>query len=550
MSKPKNKSVVTRIREWMTKRSVTVMGDDLLHSWKESTPFSGVKVTEDTALNFSAVFAAHKIISESTAMLPLFLLRRLSRGKEQARDHSLFGILHDIANPDMDAYLVRETLTSHLVGWGRAHAKLDYDADGRITAMWPIPPSMVTQRYNERGALVFDVQMPSGEKKTYRRDEMLFLRGMSPDGVTCYSPIRMAKEGIGLALAAEAYGATVFGNGSVPGGILEHPGELDETAYGRIRENWNDSHGGISNANRIAILEEGMKYNKIGISPDDAQFLTTRAFQVQEIGRWYRIPSMMLNLDGANSTYASVEAFGLQFVMYTLYPWLVRWEKSISMQMLLPRERKELFAEHSITALLRGDTASRFNAYAIGRQWGWLSVNEIREFENMNPIENGDSYLTPLNMVESGQPNPKTQRAFLPILSESVARVFKREASDIASEGKKIYTKRGAEGFADWLSAFYQEQQDFTVRTLETAANSYASTVAENNGERVEQSLRLFALRHATQAQEAIKRAMQTPEPLQAIESICNDWNAERSAKLLISNLTATLMLKEHEWTN
>lgn len=546
-TRSKRKGVFARIGDFI-KRSVTVVGDELWRSMSVPSSLAGVKVDNDTAMTFSAVFAAHKILSESVAMLPLHLYRRDGDSKQQASDHPLYPILHDIANPDMDAYLVRETLTAHLVGWGRAHAKIDYDANGKIVAYWPIPPSMITPKYNERNQLVFEMNAPGLPTKTYRKDEMLFLRGMSPDGITCYSPIKLAEQGIGLALAAEGYGATVFGNGEVPGGVLEHPSTLEDDAYERLSNSWTDRHGGFSKANRLVILEEGMKYNKIGISPDEAQFLTTRAFQVQEIARWYRIPSMMLNMDGASSTYASVEAFGTQFVMYTLFPWLVRWEKSISMQMLLERERKQIFAEHMINALLRGDTASRYQAYAVGRQWGWLSVNDIRAFENMNPIKNGDAYLTPLNMVEAGQPNPKVQRAFLPVIADSVARVFKREQNDITSEGRKILTKRGAGDFSEWLSEFYHGHADFTVRNLEAAARSYASTLCDDEGGRVEESLKLFALRHAGQAQESIRRALQDPEPNKAIEAVFTDLDAERSAKLLISTLTAALKYKEPEW--
>jgi HK97 family phage portal protein len=543
-----------------SQRSVTVVGDELWRSWKASGELAGVSVTPETAMTFSAVFAAHKILAESTAMLPLFLFKRMERGKKPATNHPLYGILHDVANPEMDAYLVRETMTAHMASWGRAHAIIDYDENGQIKALWPVPPSLVDVRRDQDKQLVFDVRFTNGQKKTYPFYKMLYLRSLSPDGVTAFTPIKLARQGIGLALAAEAYGASFFGNGAAPQGVLIHPKTLKQAARDNIIGSWTDAHQGISNANKIALLEEDMKYEKIGIPPEDAQFLQTRQFQVEEIARWYRIPSMMLNMTGANSTYASVEAYGLQFVIYTLYPWLVRWEKAISMQLLLERERKSLVAEHAMSAILRGDTTSRYAAYGTGRQWGWLSVNDIRELENMNPVDGGDIYLTPANMNNSAD-SGKVQRAYLPVLTDAIQRVLRREANDIRGAAQRILQKRGAEEFADWLSSFYQEHQDFTVRSLTPAAQSYAEMLAgPTTGseiqveQKVAESLRLFALRHAGQAQEKIKNALSEADPARSIESILDGWDgqyAERAARMEMSRQTAVLFapVKEPEWT-
>jgi HK97 family phage portal protein len=541
------------------KRSVSVVGDELWRSLKASGVISGVNVTPETAMTFSAVFAAHKILAESTAMLPLFMLERMKpRGKKPATSHPLYSILHDVANPEMDSYLVRETMTAHMAGWGRAHAKIDYDADGRITALWPIPPSMVTPRRDRNKQLVFDVNFADGQKKTYPFYQMLYLRSLSPDGINVYTPIKQARQGIGLALAAEAYGAAFFGNGAAPQGVLIHPGALKDKARSNIMDSWNESHQGLSNANKIALLEEGMKYEKIGIPPEDAQFLQTRQFQVEEIARWYRIPSMMLNMSGANSTYASVEAYGLQFVIYTLYPWLVRWEKAISMQLLLERERSTYVAEHAMSAILRGDTASRFTAYGVGRQWGWLSVNDIRELENMNPIEGGDIYLTPANM-SNVQDTSKAKRSYLPILMDALQRVLRREANDIRAAMQRILAKRSAEEFSDWLSEFYQEHQDFIVRNLMPAAQSYAEMLADGNdlasvNLKTAESLRLFALRRASQVQEQIKDALSSEDAVRSIDALLDGWDSqyvERIARMEISRQTVVLLspVKEPEWT-
>jgi HK97 family phage portal protein len=542
------------------KRSVTVVGDELWRSWKASNALSGITVTPDKAMTFSAVYAAHKILAESTAMLPLFLLKRLKpRGKEQATSHSLYGVLHDVANPEMDAYLVRETMTAHLVGWGKAFAKIDYDIDGQVSALWPIHPARVSVLRDRNKQLIFEVTLPDGQKKTYQWFEILYLRALSPDGINVYTPIKLAKEGIGLALAAEGFGASLFGNGATPNGVLQTDKALSDKAYNRLKEDWSGNHQGISNANKFDILEEGLKWQTTSIPNDDAQFLQTRVFQVEEVGRWYRIPNMMLNMSGANSTYASVEAFGLQFVIYTLYPWLVRWEKGISMQLLLERERKTLFAEHAMSAILRGDTNSRFAAYGTGRQWGWLSVNDIREFENMNPIDGGDTYLSPSNMVNVSEPS-KIQRSYLPVLIDAIQRVLRREANDVRAAVQKILIKRGAEEFTDWMGEFYREHQEFIVRNLMPAALTYAEMVA--NGMdlsavniKVTESLRLFALRRAGQVQEQFKNALHEAEPARAIEGIMDGWDStyvERIAKMEISRQTSVLIapIKEPEWIN
>jgi HK97 family phage portal protein len=548
------------LRQAFERRDVTVVGDELWRHLNASTT-AGVAVTPEKALTFSAVFAAHKILAESTAMLPLFLLKRLNpRGKQPATNKRLYGVLHDVANPEMDAYLVRETMTAHLAGWGRAHAKIDYNEDGEITALWPIHPARVTTARDQQKQLVFEVNMPDGQKKTYPAWQMFYLRGMSLDGINVYSPIGLQRQGIGLGLAAEEYGATFFGNGATPQGVITMEKHLKDDAYDRFKESWDQTHSGVSNSNKVAILEEGMKYEKIGIPPEDAQFLQTRQFQVEEIARWYRIPSMMLNLSGASSTYASVEAFGLQFVTYTLYPWLVRWEKSISMQLLLERERKNYFAEHLMTAILRGDTTSRYQSYGTGRQWGWLSVNDIREFENMNPIEGGDTYLQPSNMVNANDPTKepgKVQRSYMPVLIDAVQRILRREANDIRSGVQKVLIKRGAEEFGQWLSDFYQEHRDFIVRNLQPAAHGYAEMIAGGDpsavGQRVNESLQLFALRRAGQVQEQFREALREAEPARGIERIIEGWDSvyvERVARMEISRQTAVILTpaKEPEW--
>ena len=235
-----------------------------------------------------------------------------------------------------------------------------------------------------------------------RPSDMLHIPGLGFDGLVGYSPIAMAKNAIGMAIACEEYGAKFFANGAAPGGVLEHPGTIKDPQ--RVRESWQSTFGGSGNANKIAVLEEGMKYTPIGISPEQAQFLETRKFQINEIARIFRVPPHMVG-DLEKSSFSNIEQQSLEFVKYTLEPWLVRWEQSIQRTLLSPEEKKRYFAKFNVEGLLRGDYASRMSGYATARQNGWMSANDIRELENMDRIpaeEGGDLYLINGNMLPLG----------------------------------------------------------------------------------------------------------------------------------------------------
>ena len=223
--------------------------------------------------------------------------------------------------------------------------------------------------------------------------------GLGFDGLVGYSPIAMAKNAIGLAIAAEEYGSKFYANGAAPSGVLEHPGTLKDPA--RVRDSWNSTFGGSSNSHKVAVLEEGMKYTPISISPNEAQFLETRKFQINEIARIFRVPPHMVG-DLEKSSFSNIEQQSLDFVMYTLNPWIVRWEQAMQQALLLPAEKGRLSFRFNVDGLLRGDYQSRMNGYATARQNGWMSANDIRELENLDRIsaeEGGDLYLVNGNML-------------------------------------------------------------------------------------------------------------------------------------------------------
>jgi HK97 family phage portal protein len=244
---------------------------------------------------------------------------------------------------------------------------------------------------------------PNSGTVILRRDEILHIPGLGFDGLIGYSPIAMAKNAIGMSLATEEYGASFFANGANPGGVLEHPGVIKDIQ--RVKDSWNSAYQGSGNAHRIAVLEEGMKFQAIGIPPEQAQFLETRKFQINEIARIFRVPPHMVG-DLEKSSFSNIEQQSLEFVKYTLNPWVVRWEQSLQQSLLLPSEKNSIFIKFNVDGLLRGDYQSRMNGYAVGRQNGWLSANDIRELEDMNRIpaeEGGDLYLVNGNMLPLSQ---------------------------------------------------------------------------------------------------------------------------------------------------
>ncbi len=369
------------------------------------TTLSGAKISEDTALRFSAVFGAVKILSDSVATLPLFLYRRTDQGKEPARDHILFPLLHSLPNPEITSSELRSILMAHLLLWGNGYAEIQHNpATGRIEALWPIHPIRVKPtRPEERGPLVYEVIVPKGAPIKLRREQMFHVRGLSLDGVTGLSPIQIHREAIGLGIAAAEFGARFFSQGLNAGGVLEHPQRLSDPAYNRLKESIEERNAGLSQAHRAMILEEGMKFNKLTIPPNDAQWLETRKFQVVEICRIFNIPPHKLK-DLERATFSNIEEQGIEYVTDSLSPWLVCWEQAIARDLLSEEERREFFAAFKLDALLRGKTLERFQSYQAARQGGWLSVNEIRALENQNSIgEMGDIYLSPLNMMSAQQ---------------------------------------------------------------------------------------------------------------------------------------------------
>lgn len=374
---------------------------------------AGKNVTERSAMQMTAVYCCVRILSEALAGMPLHFYRYTAdNGKEKAVEHPLYFLLHDEPNPEMTSFIFRETLMTHLLLWGNAYSQIIRNGKGEVVGLYPLMPDRMRVDRDEHGKLYYeytvydadDVHGRTGTDKSWRivrlsPYDVLHIPGLGFDGLVGYSPIAMAKNAIGLAMATEEYGSKFFANGAAPSGVLEHPGTVKNPQ--KLRESWQATFGGSGNANKIAVLEEGMKYTPISISPEQAQFLETRKFQIDEIARIFRIPPHMIG-DLERATFSNIENQSIEFVKYTLDPWVSRWEQSMSRALLTPEEKRKYFFRFNVDGLLRGDYKSRMDGYAVGINNGIMSPNDCRQLENMDLIPEelgGNQYMVNGNMV-------------------------------------------------------------------------------------------------------------------------------------------------------
>jgi HK97 family phage portal protein len=362
---------------------------------------TGVTVSAHTAMTSTAVWAAVKLIAGIMAMLPLPVYKKLKpRGKVRSPDHAMAPVLNQISNPEMTAFQYRETMMVHLLLWGNHYAAIERNGAGAVTALWPLNPwATYPQRDINSGKLWYITVLPNGEQRKLPFDQVLHIAGISELGILGLNPTNMNKEAIGIGIALERFCGKFFGNGAKIGGVLEHPGKLSDLAHKRLRESLEDIHVGLENAHKLAILEEGMKFNETMANPEQSQMLGARTFQINEVARMFNLPPHVLG-ELTRSTNNNIEQQSLELVMYCLGPWCARIEQAINMRCLTGYERElGYFTEHLIQGILRGDIKSRYEAYKTAIQNCIMSPNEARECENMNPIDGGDTYFAPLNTI-------------------------------------------------------------------------------------------------------------------------------------------------------
>lgn len=577
---------------------IPITSADALRLFGAEASNTGISVTEQSAMRHVAVLACLRILSETPASIPLFIYRRLPRGgKERATDHPSYGVLHDMANPEMTSMSFRETVQGHAAGWGNGYAYIVRE-HGYVTELWPLLPDK-TQPMRVNGELVYRVTLPSGEQRTLSRFDVLHIVGFGFDGLQGYSPIRMAKEAIGLGLAVEEFGARYFGQGTNLGGIVEHPGKLGVQAHDNLKTSISQSYQGLGKSHRLLILEEGMKYQRLGIPPNDSQFLETRKYQVSDIARLFRIPSHMVG-DLERVTYNNIEHMGIDFVVHTLRPWLVRWEQSLNNKIFTPKERREFFAEHLVDGLLRGDSKSRAEALATLRQNGIINADEWREIENMNPQADGlgKIYLVNGNMlpvsvaaaktIESKETKGTSQtvenrstdqhadrlrlsKVFAPLFHDAAVRIVRREKADIAKAAARFSEGRDAPAFERWLETFYDEARDWMTRAVHPVAMSYgeavqmaaAKEIGATSGMTRElqtfigQYVDAFVVRYISsslgQLRDVLQRALTDNEDISAaISTRLGEWEQRRPDKVATNetvqeaNAVAMVVFAEH----
>lgn len=401
-----------RVAVGLAKRAIKYAGiplrDPALVSMFGHNPAeSGIDVDEDTALNFSAYWRGVSLLSQSMAMLGKRPYKESEAGRTLAKNHPSYQVLHVSPNPEMTPFVFDETIQAHALTWGNGYAEIERagsDREDPVIALWPLLPNQIVPERDGRQILYHFLPVFEGEKpEVFKPHEILHVPGLGYDGLRGYSVVQRAREGIGLGLATERSGAALFGRGSLPGGVLEHPGELTEGARKNLRETWEQLHRGPDNAHRIAILEEGMKYNALGMSNEDAQYLLTRKFQVVEMARWIGVPPHML-YELEQSTNNNIEHQGLEFLTYSLLPWLMKWAQEYRRKLFRQDERGKYDVEYNVNVLLKTDIKTRYEAYTQGRNGGWLTLNDILRMENMNPDTGsaGDSRLMPSTMVVLG----------------------------------------------------------------------------------------------------------------------------------------------------
>jgi HK97 family phage portal protein len=478
----------------------------------------------------------------------------------------------------MSAFTFFETGQGHLGAWGNFFAEIEWGANGNAKALWPLrPDATYPERVNNR--IVYRTVI-GGQGYVLPRRRVLHIPGLGYDGIVGYNPIYLARQTIGLSAGAEKYGAKFFANNARPGGYLKHPGKLSDEAQKRLVKSWEDRHSGLDNVNRLAVLEEGMEFQTVGVPPQDAQMLQTRKFQVAEIARWYRMPLHKIQ-ELERATYSNIEQQSIEFVTDTMLPWFRRWESAMHTQLLTPKERQRYFAEFLVEGLLRGDTKTRYDAYAVARQWGWLSANDIREKENQNllPDEQGDIYLVPMNMVPASSVSTKvaTEMArnrqigaeesraqddagpvqrmklaatFKRLFEDAGTRIVRREKADILRQARKML-ERSEENFDYWLEEFYREAPGWMVPifmpVLLTLADAVQAQAAAEIGALAKMTPELedwmrgyaeiwasnYAAGSLGQLRDVIKTALEEGgNVLEDIETRLDEWEERRPAKV------------------
>ncbi len=420
---------------------------------------SGIRVDQDTALKYSAVFACVRVIAETIASLSWHVyLRKQDGSKQRMATSNAEMLLNRRPNPEMTPFAFKETLTAWALTWGNGYAEIERDMANRPAALWPIAPDRVEVQRDSNGRLVYEISNARGANNYLYAEDIYHLKGLGFDGITGYSVISYAARSIGLGIAAEEFGSSFFGNGAHLGSVLQIPAGsgLSAEAKKNMRETFNRAHQGPHNAHKVEILDGGTEYKEIGVPPEDAQFLETRQHQVEEICRWFRVPPHKIQ-HLLRSTFNNIEHMSIEYVQDTLMPWANRLEQEANSKLF--GKGNNLYTKINMNTLLRGDSAARSTFYREMWNLGVFSVNEIREMEDMNPVESGDKRFVQLNMTtlekageEPEPPEPQEEpkiNAYRKVISADIRRLLNVEIN-AANGAKNRYSR---EEFAEWIDS-------------------------------------------------------------------------------------------------
>lgn len=435
--------------------------------------YAGEYVTVEGALSVASVLSAFTILMEDTASLPLITYRRLKRGKERDVNSPYYILLHDMPNPEHTSLVYREFIMGHLLGWGNHYSQKIWDRRGILRELWPLRPDRM-QVIRKDGQRQYIYREMNGNQRTFRQEDIWHIPAFGFDGLIGYSRITLARNAIGLSMAAEKFGSNFYKNGANFDIAITHPGELSDTAFERLNEDLKEKHTGVENSHKPMILEEGMSIEKIGIPPDDAQFIETRRFQLGEIARMFRVPPHMLgDVERSTSWGSGIEQQELGYLSHTLRPWLKRIEQGAHKDLLLESERKDTVIEHLVEDFLRTDIGARMAAYVSAITNGIMTRNEARERENLIPLDGLDRILMPLNMTTVEEPGKKpvlakNKRAFdpYPFIVDAARRAIRRESKEILDAVKRWIDKDKPEKFSSWLEQFYKDDHRAFLRKI------------------------------------------------------------------------------------
>jgi HK97 family phage portal protein len=457
-------------------------------TWFGRQTSTGQFITPNNALSLPTYYACLRAISEDIGKLPLVIYRRRNeRGKDEAFDHPLHDLLKRSPNEYMDSMSFRETLTHWAMGWGNGYAEIERSLSGQVLALHPIHPSRVKVDRLPDGGLIYRVRLGDGSESVLDQEDVLHVRGLG-EGAGGWSIAAMAAESIGVSLAAQTFAGAFFGNGANVGGVLEHPGKLSAEARAILQKHVESEHAGVTKAHRFLLLQEGMKFNRSAIPPNEAQFIESRQFGVEDICRWFRVPPHKVQ-HLLRATNANAEQMAIEYVTDTLMAWMVRWEQSLERKLLLGDERSEMTIRHVVLGLLRGDSKNRSEYYRRRFSIGTLSPNDIRELEDENPIENGDGYFVPVNLVnvdradevqspaggadQRGGPEESVadggnrddaadlREAMLPIFADAADRWVRKEIKALTNAAKRCGCDGDLASFGAWAGEFYAGQEEF-----------------------------------------------------------------------------------------